>query len=235
MEQEHMMRQSGIVSTEELEKRSCTLVGAGAIGSFTALALTKMGLKNLDVFDEDGIMEHNIANQFYPIEQIRQFKVDVLQDMTIMFSGTDIRASNKNFDEQKLQETVIVATDSMSSRRVVWDQFMLQRHCKNYIEARMGAELGLVYTMRKRFMEIPANDKGNRLDIEDRDFYLSTLYSDKEAVELPCTARSIIYNVLMISSLICRAYKGIINNEPIPREQIFNMQNLNKASYMVRN
>lgn len=217
-------RQQGIVDSKLLSNGSITLVGAGAIGSFTALAITKMGIAKLEVFDEDGVSEHNLPNQFFRSIDIRAFKVSALYNIIYMFCGAKIKERNKFYTKQKLQNTVIVATDSMSSRRRVWEQFKAQSQCKVYIEARMGAELGMVYTIKK--------DKC--LDNKDREFYESMLYSDNIVKPLPCTARSIIYNILMIASLICRAYKGIVCGEAIPKEQIFNMQEMNKASYMVR-
>ena len=87
----------------------------------------------------------------------------------------------------------------------------------------MGAELGAVYTIAK---------KDGKIAPKDVKFYESRLYNDDQVPPLPCTARSIIYNVLMLSSLISRAFKGIVNGEKVPKELIFNMTQLDARSFM---
>ena len=212
---------------KSLESKAVTLIGAGAIGSFTALTLTKMGVNKLSVYDEDGVSEHNLPNQFFRKEDIGQFKVDALQQILENFNSVRIRKNNKFFSSQRLAETVIVATDTMASREKVWSQFIMQPACRNLIEARMGAEVGMVYTIRKP-------KRSNVTSPKDFNFYEDRLYPDSQVKPLPCTGRSIIYNVLMIASLVCRSYKAIIMNEKYPREVIFNMTFVNDRSLLIR-
>lgn len=179
-----------------------------------------MGAKKFHVYDEDGVSIHNIPNQFYRKQDVRQFKVDSLKAILGDFAEAEVSAINHHYVDQKLDPIVIVATDSMSSRKVVWEQFKKQKNTKYLIEARMGAELGVVYTITK--------------SAKDKEFYEETLYDDNKVKPLPCTARTIIYNVLMISSLICRAFKSIIQKEQHPREIIFNMTSMDGRSYMHR-
>ncbi len=193
------------------------------MGSFSVLNLAKMGVKRLFCFDEDGVTNHNLPNQFFRKKDIGQFKVTALADILREFSDAKVTTYIKPYTRQRLKETTVVATDSMSSRRLVWEQFKQQKQAKNLIEARMGAELGLVYIIRKIKGKIP-----KKVD----DFYEARLYSDDAVKPLPCTAKSIIYNVLMLSSLICRAYKGVIMNENFPTELVFNMTRINSQSYM---
>ena len=179
--------------------------------------LTKLGLKKLKVYDEDGVTAHNLPNQFYRMIDIGNFKVEALHNIIKEFTDTEIETAMAFYVNQPLSETVIVATDSMSSRKLVWKEFLKQTHCKNYIEARMGAELGLVYTIRK-------GDKG--LTTEDWNFYEETLYPDSKVKPAPCTERSIIYTVSMIAGMITRAFKSTIDNVLFPREMIFDMKNM---------
>jgi molybdopterin/thiamine biosynthesis adenylyltransferase len=202
-----------------------SVIGAGAIGSFAALTLAKMGARTITVYDEDGVEDHNLPNQFYRKQDIKQFKVEALSQILAEFSDTRVRAINKPYVNQILRNTVVVATDSMASRKLVWEQFLKQNKSQNLIEARMGAELGMVYTIKK------GNTKFTKHDIP---FYQDRLYTDDKVKPLPCTGRSIIYNILMISSLICRAYKSVLTKEKFPRELIFNMTSLDERSYMMQ-
>jgi molybdopterin/thiamine biosynthesis adenylyltransferase len=217
------LRQSEIINIDKLVKSSVTIIGVGSVGSFTALMLAKMGVGKITAYDEDGVEEHNLPGQFFDIEALKQFKTDALNDLLYMFTPeVKYKGYNKFYKNQKLAETVIVATDNMEkSRWLVWEQFLKQPQCKYLIDARMGAELAKVYTITSKSQVV-------------QKFYKGTLHTDAESTQLPCTARTIIYNVLMVSSLIGRAYKGIIQNEKFPKELIFNMTQITPYSLMLR-
>ena len=220
-------RQEGILDPKLLRDRRVSIIGTGAVGSFTALTIAKMGVKRIWVFDDDGVSPNNLPNQFFRKQDIGQFKVDALTDILNQFSETDVRPANKKYRSQFLKEVVIVATDSMTSRRLVWEQFKKQEQAHVLIEARMGAEIGQVYVIQK--LPFPW-----RVTSKDLEFYEDRLYSDDEVKPLPCTARSIIYNVLMLSSLICRALKGYLKQEKYPREITCNMTFMDERTFMLR-
>ena len=216
------IRQEDIVSSKKLAKAKVSLIGAGAVGSFAALAISKMGLGSLSIFDEDGITNHNFPNQFYRKQDVNQFKVESLASILDEFADTRVKQNICYYKNQKLEETVIVAPDSMATRKLVWNEFLKQPQCKNYIEARMGAEVGMVYTIREK----------SKATIK---FYESTLKNDSEIKPLPCTARSIIYNVLGICAYIGRSYKSIIMDEKdYPREIIINLAQITEFPVLVR-
>ncbi len=209
-------RQSGLVSEKSIRTKRIVLIGAGAIGSFTALALTKLGVSNITIYDEDGVSKHNLPNQFYRIGDCGKFKVNALTEIITEFNGEGLAIKPKIafYDKQVLSEITIAATDTMASRKQVFDQFCKQDGTRYLIEARMGGEIGFVYCI----------DKLNKAQMK---CYSSRLYTDEKSTPIPCTERSIIYNILMISSLICRAFKAIINEENgYPFELIFDMRTM---------
>jgi hypothetical protein len=218
-------RQTGIIKPGLLKDSRVTLIGTGSVGSFTALTLGKMGVQNIEAYDEDGVSEHNLPNQFFRKEDVGQFKATALASILASFSDTTVKSMLMFYKSQRLQPVVIVATDSMSSRMTAWKQFKAQKQARVFIEARMGAELGRVITIQK-------NSKGV-LSKDDEKFYAEHWYPDSKMVQLPCTARSIIYNVLMLASLICRAYKGVLTKEAVPRELVFSMTMLDQRSWMI--
>jgi hypothetical protein len=207
-------RQSGIVDSKAIASKRVTLIGAGSVGSFAALALSKLGVEKLTVYDRDEIEDHNLPNQFYPLGSVGELKVRCLGEMIRNMTGNKIIIKNEFYSNQLLPETVVVATDTMSSRATIFAQFSKQKKTRYLIEARMGGELGYVYCI----------DKQNKTQMKK---YAATLYSDDKAVKIPCTERTIIYNVLMISSLICRAFKAVVTKETnYPYETIFDMRNM---------
>jgi len=57
----------------------------------------------------------------------------------------------------------------------------------------------------------------------DRVDYTTTLYSDQEALNEPCTARTVCYTPLMAASIVCSHVKRYINGEMIPRRVILDL------------
>jgi len=55
----------------------------------------------------------------------------------------------------------------------------------------------------------------------DVEWYETTLYSDEEALEAPCTARAVIYNVFGIAGFIGNQVKRFVRNQPYSREIIW--------------
>lgn len=219
-------RQEGIVIQSKISSHSVSLIGCGALGSASAMALAKMGMKNFWLFDEDGVNEVNLPNQMYRIKDINKFKVEALREVMIEYNDEVlVLAENKMYITQPLQEIVIVTTDSMASRQAIWKQFLLQKRPWALIEARMGAEEGQIYTIKKDHIGV---------SYADGKFYEDRLYSDAEAKEMPCTAKAIIYNVFMIASLVCRAYKAVVEGEKFPRELVFGIKQIHKYSFQVR-
>ena len=228
-------RQRDIVNQSLISRYPVSLIGCGAIGSAVAMALAKMGVNYFTLYDEDGVNEVNLSNQMYRIGDLGDFKVDALGGIIKGYNpDAVINAINKDYYGQPLTQIVIVATDSMRSRQKVWEQFCVQSQCGYYIEARMGAEEGQIYTFRKVTKSDTALVLIPYISEEDKAFYWERLYSDIEAVPLPCTGKAVIYNVFMIASLVCRAFKATIHNEPFPREVVFGMKQIHKYSFQIR-
>ena len=52
----------------------------------------------------------------------------------------------------------------------------------------------------------------------ERNAYAKTLHTDEDADEAPCTARSIVYGVLLVSAYTCNQVKRYLMNEEYKRE-----------------
>lgn len=209
-------RQQDLVSPEKLAATSVHLIGCGGIGSPTGLALAKMGVGQITLWDGDRVEEHNLPNQFHLANSEGEFKVNTLRDLMHSFSSeTDIRGFNADLtgEERALKGIVVSAVDSMASRKKIWAAARFGLGVTHYIEARMGGEMLILYSL----------DPHNPLA---RDEYEKTLHSDEEALELPCTARSIIYAGMMAGSLIANAVKRHVMGEDSVFEVIFDMTSL---------
>lgn len=75
---------------------SITIIGTGATGSWVALALSKLGVRAIELYDMDLIELHNVPNQLYSKSDVDKFKVDICkQYMNILGSGVSNIAAIK--------------------------------------------------------------------------------------------------------------------------------------------
>lgn len=215
MNQAQLLRQSDIVDTKSLDI-PITLVGAGAIGSFTALLLSKMGYDGMiHVCDPDTIEEHNLSNQFYPLRDEGKRKVHALAKVVHDYSGVRIDPDERRLDSCPITAgALILAVDSMDTRITLWKSALnLSRSMDWVFDARMGAELMRVYTV-------------NMQSEKERDHYAKSLYPSSEAQQLPCTARSVIYNVAVVAGLLTNQIKRAMMGEKYKREIIFDLKTM---------
>lgn len=206
-------RQLDLFNPHQFRTTRVNLIGCGGIGSATGLALGKMGVPQLVLWDMDSVENHNLPNQLYPVSALGQFKVVALRDeIKRQDPQTYVQAMAEEYDGQYLDGIVIAAVDSMKARQQIWHGVLNQDHAPRWlIDGRMGAETGIVYTCR-----IP----------EEIEYYQTTLHSDEAGVELPCTARAIIYNTFMLAALIANQVKRIAAGQPVTRGITFDFATL---------
>lgn len=188
--EERYARHWGMIDVERLHSAPIKIIGTGSVGSFTCLSLVKMGAKNIEVWDDDMIDEVNISNQFFRIKDIGEYKVDALQSLISSFEDVPIRThSEKCTGSEGLNGIVITALDSMLPRKRIWDSIKNKDEVELFIDPRMGGRVARIYAV---------NPKNGTESFE------KTLYTDDNSAPERCTERTIIYNVLGISSLICK-------------------------------
>ena len=209
-------RQTDIVDIERLKTIHINVIGVGGIGSPTTICLTKMGIKNVSVWDDDKVEPHNLPNQFYREEDLGKHKVEALNEICKSFSGTELTVTKERVTEKSppFSGIVISGVDSMAARKVIWQ---ILRWCTTvplYIDARMAAETMKIISIRPTDMD----------DISW--FEKNELYDDEAAVQDTCTAQAIIYNTFSIASLITNQIKKFVMNEQIQREVIMDLKTL---------
>jgi molybdopterin/thiamine biosynthesis adenylyltransferase len=193
----HLTRQMDIIPVDILGEK-ITIIGAGAIGSFTALCLAKMGFENLKVVDFDKIETENMNCQFYRFDDINRYKAIALQELVHGFTRVQIETSTEPYERGQFPGIVISAVDSMEVRKRIWMQHRKQApFTKAIIDPRMGAETALLYVM-------------NPMDDKDIESYEKTLYTDSSAVQERCTAKATIYTACMLSGLVAKAVKDLL-------------------------
>lgn len=179
-----------------------TIVGCGGIGSFTAIALAKLGIQRFDLIDFDTVEAHNFPNQFFSPDMIGEFKTDALATQLAAISGATITQHNNRLEESPLplNSVVIAALDSMSARSELWNLVRMKLQCRLLLDGRLAGQRIVLYAVRPT----------NMTDIKG---YEATLYSDEDAIEDSCTARSIIDVGFQVASLMTRAVRLTLAND----------------------
>lgn len=194
---------------------SICMIGAGGIGSPTALCLSKMGVGRLTLYDADTVEVHNLPNQMYREADMGRAKVEALADICRQFAPgviVDPRADEFGKDTPMPPPGTIVVSgvDSMTARTLIWDRIKYNPAVPLYIEGRMGGQTGRIYAIRPTSPEQVA-------------FYERNLYSDEDADPTPCTERAISYNVFALAAYIAAIVKKHIVGETVQRELLLDM------------
>jgi hypothetical protein len=182
------------------------IIGAGSIGSYATLALTKLGFNNIYVADDGIVEEENIAPQFYKTRDIGKFKVDCLKRSIKELTNTEIITipSRITYEDYKkhfgldtyseAKQVLILAVDSMSARKDL-------RRCGGNIvvDARMAIEFLTIISYKY------TSDNYNK--------YATTLFDDSNAVQEACTNKAISYTSLIAGGLIAKTVMDRVKGE----------------------
>lgn len=202
------LRQQDLVKPKDLEF-PILIIGAGGIGSWTTLALAKLGCADLTVVDFDRVEDKNIPSQLYRLEQKDSYKTIALRDSVKYLTDVEIKVVNKLWKDFYLKDSfsykvVVCAVDSIETRKEIFYQLMddwqILKHFKCFIDARMGGELMRVLTV-------------NPHDNYSVEYYKSKLFASKNVSHEPCTGRSIVYNTLVCSGLVANQIKKFAKKE----------------------
>ena len=171
------LRHLSVFSPHAFGTKRVDVIGVGATGSRIALSLAKLVVENIHVWDFDRVEEHNVANQAFGNSDIGTLKVEALAALVKAATGTKISTHAERVDgSQALGEVVFLLTDTMSSRKEIWNGALkFKLRTKLLVETRMGADNGRVYTVNP-------NKPGHIKEWE------ATLYSDDEAEVSACGA-----------------------------------------------
>lgn len=196
MKQEYRIRQADIIKESILQQR-INIVGVGAVGSHLTYMLARMGFTNITVFDFDNVDKVNISSQGFSIADIGKPKVQAVAERVLHDTGVHIEPINRAWTPDDILSGVTVcAADSMKVRRDMWKTVKP----KLFIDTRMGAENMQIFV----------------LSTNSDEFYnhKHTLYSDEEAVQVPCTAKATIYTASIIGGIVANAIKNFLQDMP---------------------
>lgn len=199
-------RQLDFINHRQLASLRLHIIGAGAIGSATALLLVKMGCRKVTLWDFDSFEEHNLPNQLCRIVDVGRPKVEAVAELVKEFEGVEIETCMDRFDgEVDPNDYVISCVDSMSARKEIWEKVSyLPITC--LVDGRMGLTTMNLYTY------LP-DIKGSA------ERYKKKLWDDDEVSPQRCTAKATIFTANTIASLICNTVLTIMKGN-LPASEV---------------
>ena len=145
----NITRHIDVFSPDDFGARRIDVIGVGASGSRVVLSLAKLGIENIHVWDDDVVEAHNVPNQAFGMDDVGKLKVEALKDMVKRMTGIEIITHAERVNgTQALGEVVFLLTDTMSSRKQIWNAgIKYKSRTKLMIETRMGSDQGRVYVI----------------------------------------------------------------------------------------
>lgn len=190
------------------------IIGAGAIGSWTALGLAKMGIENIEIWDDGKVEAENVGPQLYGPEYVGEYKVDALSELLGAQTGISNLAGwaaryEPIHPADPWQGIYVIAVDSMEARKRIWECHKGRLGCALYIDARMAIETLCIWAMQPSV---------------EADFtaYSKTLFDDANSVQETCTNKATVYTAMMAGAQITKVVKDFLVSQGrrYPRVQL---------------
>ena len=176
------------------------IIGAGGIGSWLALSLSRANNKIL-LYDFDRIDAHNIGGQLFSKNDIGRLKTDAIRKFISEYSDSYVNTYSR-YDEAGLTaQYTFLAVDNMEVRKLAvekWFKMYGDYDDKILIDGRMEGEQGIIYIIKN-------GDDYNR--------WMAEWFSDDEIQDGLCTMRATSFNGMMIAANMTAVFNNYIANK----------------------
>lgn len=192
------------------------IIGVGALGSYVAVQLAKLGISKFYLYDFDHVEDHNVTNQYFMPSHVGELKVNVIEEAIL-----DINPDAKVMcmvDGWKpgamLSGYVFTLVDSIETRRKIAEDSKFNPMIKAMFDGRIRLTDAQVYCC-------PWNNK----KLVDN-FIATMAFSDKEAdaatpVSACGTTLSVSPTVLVTVSFLVSQFINMVKGEEYHTAIIF--------------
>ena len=162
--------------------RKVIVIGAGSVGSHVVYMLTKMGVGDIEVWDDDTVASHNIPMSIYGPGDVGQYKVDALKSLITQLTGVELTVVRNKYDGENLSgyAVVIMCVDTMSARKQIWERVKLCPTVDLLCDTRTAVT----------YLEVLSVSP---CDTEDIERYEALLFPDDRAARQACGRHGIVY------------------------------------------
>jgi len=192
--------QVGIINIDEYDYLQIAIIGVGSIGSCLAIALNKLGFKNIIIIDDDKVEKHNPTTQFYFNQNVNQYKVHALSNYLnghINHYVTRVKPSHKI-----KSDVVFICVDSLKQRKIITKAIL-----DSYKEFKKPTLIidGRMHRLMFRVFTVPLN---NQVLLNQ---YVAGILGKE--FRGSCTEKGIIQNVFAVVSVMVEQFKKTITGE----------------------
>ena len=202
------LRYADIISPLDLQT-PITVVGCGAIGSWTAFLAAQMGFTTFHLIDPDHVSPENLGPQCFLPSDLYKNKVFALRDR-ILTTNPSARICPIPFPFSSLPPTpnaiLIITPDNMACRSLAFTAFRDSDYSL-LLDARMSAEFFHLFHVNTSPLALTN--------------YPTTFFPDAEAEPLPCSARATTYCATLAASLILSSITNHLRSIPTPLHTAF--------------
>ena len=194
----YLERCKGAIWFPFTSQQEVLIVGAGGSGSFTALAISRLGC-DLIVYDLDSYESHNMTGQLAQINDIGINKAVAIRETLHGFSPScRINAIEKMYDDNSMTCPITVCCpDNNATRRLVFNKW-IEQQWENpyaiYLDIRIGWDIIEIFCVTR--------DKA-----ED---YRNTLLDDSNYRDDMCTTKQTTYTAQIGGGMIANYLKNYI-------------------------
>jgi len=212
---ERYNRQQDIVPPDRLAACRATIVGVGAIGRQVALQLAAMGIPWLQLVDFDVVEESNLASQGYLDDELERPKVEATADLCQQINHRlEVHEVQDCFRRSmEVGNVLFCCVDRIDTRRLVWEG--VKDRVDFFADGRMTAEVLRVLMA---------------CDPESREYYPTTLFTQDEAYQGTCTAKTTIYCANIAAGLMLAQFAKWLRRLPVDPDVCLNLLTTELAS-----
>lgn len=210
----------------DVQNQTVTVIGAGGIGSWLTLFLSRIGVKDVYLFDADIVDNTNYSGQLFTRDNLFIKKANAVRRTVgkfIMVNNDDTTnvpspytcivpvaskfTGKETTDQAAIEQSdfIIAAVDNMETRSYIYHAFLEKakedvdgNFDKVLIDGRLLAEQFSIYTITKRSQMAD---------------YERTLFLDSEVPEESCTAKQTSHIAAMIGTYITQLVTNHLCNK----------------------
>lgn len=189
------------------------IIGLGAVGSYLAIALAKLGVDPLHLYDPETVGPENVGPQLYgPIDVGRPKAAALAAHIEALTAVTAVAHVERVVTRHDLKGVVVLAVDTMQDRRRIFETSLHERPAVRWlVDVRVGfttdgprGAVGLLFTVQP----------GEPQDVQ---VYRRSLHNDSTALPAGCEdARSVVYVSMMAAAATARHVAELMAGAPVP-------------------
>lgn len=196
--------QTGIFDPSKVDE-VVTVIGVGGIGASILPTILTMGFRKFRLYDPDVVEDRNVTtNLIFRPQDLFRSKVGRVKEYLLDNGATEVEIVQEHYTGQEpLSGLVISGVDSMSARKEIW-QHVVDGDVFLYLDGRIGGQHATLLTVE------PFNPAHT-------DWYEKYwLFDDAQAVDLPCTARAVVYPAVALGCFMAAFLARWSRGEKIP-------------------